>query len=363
MFALKALQYTCTIVTLMLAFFTFASRFYVAYRDRRFEQSRGMVLGALLVFATHYILQMVFGWRAQGDDVGTLFNLIFYTPASILIACSQLNILTAGAKRRKYIEVGAASYALIAATIGISVAAHGSLHIGGMLYVADALNFATLLYYIWLLVKKLRNVERRIDSEMGNPAELYLHTMRIGLLALCAFAILSPLFILSQPMLFVFGPCSMAALSLFVVSFTALGFNLSAGLPEIVAEPAEESATCKKALPELTEERQSQIEEAINQWRSEGGFKDIGLTLASFTRRIMVNRADFTAYLMIKHSMNFRTWLSTIRVEEAKRLMKEHSAYSNEVVSLECGFSSRVYFQRVFKERTGLTPAEWKSRR
>lgn len=36
---------------------------------------------------------------------------------------------------------------------------------------------------------------------------------------------------------------------------------------------------------------------------------------------------------------------------------------SNEVVSMECGFSSRVYFQRLFKERTGLTPAEWRRQR
>lgn len=41
--------------------------------------------------------------------------------------------------------------------------------------------------------------------------------------------------------------------------------------------------------------------------------------------------------------------------------MTEHPEYSNEVVSAECGFSSRVYFQRLFKEKTGLTPAEWKN--
>jgi AraC-like DNA-binding protein len=44
-----------------------------------------------------------------------------------------------------------------------------------------------------------------------------------------------------------------------------------------------------------------------------------------------------------------------------KRLRKEYNAFS--LVSMECGFSSRVYFQRLFKERTGLTPAEWRRQR
>lgn len=49
-----------------------------------------------------------------------------------------------------------------------------------------------------------------------------------------------------------------------------------------------------------------------------------------------------------------------VRIEEAKALMIAHPEYSNEVVSLECGFSSRVYFQRLFKEKMGVTPAEWR---
>ena len=74
----------------------------------------------------------------------------------------------------------------------------------------------------------------------------------------------------------------------------------------------------------------------------------------------MVNRTDVASYLTSIYGKSFRTWLSGIRVEEARALMAAHPEYSNEVVSMECGFSSRVYFQRLFKERTGLTPAEWR---
>lgn len=94
---LIALQYTCMIVMAMLAFFVFVSRYYVTCRNRQFEQSRWMIVVALLLFVVHYMCQMRLGWRQQGNDVGVLFNLLFYSPSAILLSWSQLNILRAGA--------------------------------------------------------------------------------------------------------------------------------------------------------------------------------------------------------------------------------------------------------------------------
>ncbi|WP_263667730.1 helix-turn-helix domain-containing protein [Bacteroides nordii] len=242
------------------------------------------------------------------------------------------------------------------------VISNGSLHIGPMLYVADAIHFFTLLYYTWAPLRELGNVQRRLDSEHGNPADAYLRTTRFGFFVVCAFAVISPLYILSRPLLFVFGPLGLISLSLFIVSFTAFGFSMSEGVTEIVTETNDEIAAAK-VFREIGPERIAEIDMAVSKWRSEGGFRDSNLTLSSFARRIMVNRTDVASYLTSIYGKNFRTWLSGIRVEEAKALMAAHPEYSNEVVSMECGFSSRVYFQRLFKERTGLTPAEWHRQR
>ena len=80
-------------IMFMLAFFAVASRFFVQNRNRLYEQSRWMVVAALLLFGVHYMMQMLFGWRAKGDDIGTLFNILFYIPCALLLANSQLNIL------------------------------------------------------------------------------------------------------------------------------------------------------------------------------------------------------------------------------------------------------------------------------
>lgn len=359
---LIALQYTCMIVMGMLMFFVFVSRYYITCRNMQFEQSRWMIIVALLLFVVHYVCQMRFGWRQRGDDVGVLFNLLFYSPSAILLSWSQLNILRAGHGRWCFMRYGVAGYALMVLCIVAGVISNGSLHIGTMLYVADAIFFFTLFYYIWASFKVLGYVQHRLDSALGNPLDAYLSTMRIGLFMVCAFAIISPLYILSRPLLFVFGPLGLISLSLFIVSFTALGFSMSEGVTEIVAETNEELAAAK-VFSEIEPERVAEIDMAVSKWRSEGGFRDSDLTLSSFARRIQVNRADVVSYLTSIYGKSFRSWLSGIRVEEAKALIVAHPEYSNEVVSMECGFSSRVYFQRLFKERTGLTPAEWRRQR
>lgn len=265
-------------------------------------------------------------------------------------------------RRWSFMRYGVVGYALMVLCIVAGVISNGSLHIGPMLYVADAIHFFTLLYYTWAPLRELGNVQRRLDSEHGNPADAYLRTMRFGFFVVCAFAVISPLYILSRPLLFVFGPLGLISLSLFIVSFTALGFSMSEEVTEIVTETNDEIAAAK-VFREIGPERIAEIDMAVSKWRSEGGFRDSNLTLSSFARRIMVNRTDVASYLTSIYGKNFRTWLSGIRVEEAKALMAAHPEYSNEVVSMECGFSSRVYFQRLFKERTGLTPAEWRRQR
>lgn len=183
---LIALQYTCMIVMAMLAFFVFVSRYYVTCRNRQFEQSRWMIVVALLLFVVHYMCQMRLGWRQQGNDVGVLFNLLFYSPSAILLSWSQLNILRAGHRRWSFMRYGVVGYALMVLCIVAGVISNGSLHIGPMLYVADAIHFFTLLYYTWAPLRELGNVQRRLDSEHGNPADAYLRTMRFGFFVVCA---------------------------------------------------------------------------------------------------------------------------------------------------------------------------------
>ena len=52
--------------------------------------------------------------------------------------------------------------------------------------------------------------------------------------------------------------------------------------------------------------------------------------------------------------------LAIIRFNEAVRMMKENPEFSNDAISTECGFSSHTQIYRIFKQKTGLSPSQWR---
>lgn len=43
-------------------------------------------------------------------------------------------------------------------------------------------------------------------------------------------------------------------------------------------------------------------------------------------------------------------------------MMQAYPDYSNDAISAECGFSSHTQIYRVFKQKTGLSPSQWRER-
>ena len=75
-----------------------------------------------------------------------------------------------------------------------------------------------------------------------------------------------------------------------------------------------------------------------------------------------IPRYQLAAWLKTTEWELFNPWLTHLRIEEAKRVMKEHPDWSNDAIANQCGFSSRTYFQNVFHKQTGMTPSEFVER-
>ena len=46
----------------------------------------------------------------------------------------------------------------------------------------------------------------------------------------------------------------------------------------------------------------------------------------------------------------------------AKKMMLDYPDYNNDIISAECGFSSRSYLYRIFKEKEGCSPTVWRTK-
>lgn len=58
--------------------------------------------------------------------------------------------------------------------------------------------------------------------------------------------------------------------------------------------------------------------------------------------------------------MNFSTWLNSLRVEDAKRLMKTHPELSIYDIGYKVGHPYPDTFKKAFVTITGQTPDEWR---
>lgn len=74
----------------MLALMLFTSRFHVDVVNATYERSRWALFVSMSLLVLHYVLQMVCGFRAESDDVGTIVNILFYSPVTFLVAHSIL---------------------------------------------------------------------------------------------------------------------------------------------------------------------------------------------------------------------------------------------------------------------------------
>ena len=97
---------------------------------------------------------------------------------------------------------------------------------------------------------------------------------------------------------------------------------------------------------------------AVDKWIEHGGYLKSGQKLPTVAEEIGLPQYLLSNWLRMK-DLKYSEWMTNLRIEEAKRVIREHPEWSNETVAQHCGFADRSYFQKKFKEKTGITPAEF----
>lgn len=95
------LQFACFLFMILNAGILIVSRIHVRWVNKRNERSRKLIIAAMLGLAGQYLLQMAFGLRASGDDLGAIVNILIYSPCFTLIALGIYNIIAPHAHFRQ----------------------------------------------------------------------------------------------------------------------------------------------------------------------------------------------------------------------------------------------------------------------
>lgn len=381
---LYLLQFACLIFMFISAFFIAVTRLHVRWINRRYEWSRWMIFSALLFMAVHFFLQMYFGFRAMGAAVGAVINVLVYLPCFTIIAMAIYNIEATHTKRRKMNLICAAVYAAMLAAFAVGYSFSGSLNIGAWLYVMLALFFGNIVYCIYMIIIEMNKRKKLLETMTATDMLPFIRYARASIAMLSLIAISMPFAILSTKLLYVVGPLGLLITLFFIVNFVAFG-NCYVPTEELLDrergngetddeddaddEPTtadscaqQSAADCDQSAQRLSAERTAFIQAALDKWCADMGYKDSSVNMLTLSHSLDINKNELTQFFSQCQNTTFRIWLSEIRFNAAKRMMMENPDYSNDIISSECGFSSRSYLYRVFKEKEGCTPFAWRDK-
>ena len=353
--SLFILQFACCIACTMMMTVLACSGFLIRHRRRRYEVSRWLLCASMFLLATHYILQMKHGLRSSGDDVGTVVNLLFYSPVSFLFFYAIYNVECARAERKPYLWWGIGIYVLMLAAFFIGKSATGTMHIGNMLYVMIALFLSGTIAAIIVNARIIWARRKMLETQTGIDMAIYDRFAMSSFFVVSGFTLLMPIAMIYRPLLFVIGPILLLGLFIFVLCFIALGYNV-----DTISDMAESPDLSDGASP-LPEERVVEIEAALENWRQHGGYRNSVASVVTVADVIGVPRKELSLYFKRNVRTTFRAWLSDVRFEKAKQMLMANSSYSIDAISEECGFASHTQLYRLFKSNTGMSPGQWRN--
>ena len=127
----------------------------------------------------------------------------------------------------------------------------------------------------------------------------------------------------------------------------------------------EELLTNSGTEPEMVSEEEIPVSytgiiEKVDNWIKTDGYVKQGLTIKELSEILHTNRTYLSAYIKTTYKMTFREWITGLRLEYAKNILKEHPEINIQKLAESSGFLSRSNFIKLFTEKEGCTPAKWK---
>lgn len=95
-------------------------------------------------------------------------------------------------------------------------------------------------------------------------------------------------------------------------------------------------------------------------WVKNRGFCAHTANIVSLSRRIGTNRTMMSRFVNGVYHMSYSRWINSLRCEDAQRQWKRNPEITVDAMAMKCGFASRKYFDKVFKECVGMSASQFR---
>ena len=361
-------QFTAIVVmlwlTLMLAFMLLRR----TEVDHLLHRTRWMMAGGTCVLAIQFLLQYTLKLRDLGETQALMLNLLMFVPASWLLSLAVLYLQRQGRLNVTEWMAGGLAWAVI---IILIVAA--SL-IGGGPFFCDtplmrlmertsaALYFASQGYYVYKELAELRHMRRSLENYYDHDKAGLLRWMTVSIWTLALMGCAVPIaLVISGPVLFIFGLFVLAGIGYLVVSFRDYVIGKGAYQVMEAQDNARETGADSNNDTTVTMSAadKHRAERAVEQWLATGHYLQNSITMPMVVKEMGISQQLLRSWFSAAGYESYSDWMQHLRIEHAKELMKGHPEYSLEHIAEQCGFRNRSYFHTVFRQLTGMTPAQF----
>ena len=102
------------------------------------------------------------------------------------------------------------------------------------------------------------------------------------------------------------------------------------------------------------------IERALKVWVAQKRYCEYDKSREEIAAELGTTKEALHHYFMVKKGIDFKTWRTELRIEEAKRMLIENKEFSINIIGEMSGFSDRSNFHRQFVKLVGCSPKQWR---
>ena len=332
--------------------------------------ARRLMATATATLAVHFLLQLALDLRAMGVTQSVMLNLTMLIPVSYLFARAVLLLQRHGRLSRWDRWAGPLTWGVAMVLLGAAVMTDGLPLLSDSpqrqwAEAADALCYLAMqAYYSWRHTTALRAMHRTLNDYYDSNTGGMLRWMQLSIVGLMMLALMVPfvIFTTADWLLFVIAIVIYFFIFYLVDSFC---YYLTSNAPAKTQEAEENQAkeekaeTVQGATGQTARAVEQQTTRTVEQWMAKGGHRTAGITSPLAAAEMGIPRYQLTAWVKGQGYESFSHWITTLRLEEAKRMLEDHPDWSTEAVADYCGFSSREYFHRLFRQHQGMTPSQY----
>ena len=331
-------------------------------------RSRRMMGVALLLLAANYSVHFFLGIRFQNVNSAILMNLSTYFLCYYLFSSAMITLLDRFyiTRKRSWTHIILWVIFSILSGVVLLLLPGGTMQKIGLLVLA-----AWLVIYGLMLARRVivayRRAVRIFDDTHADDIGAYIEWLSIFTYWALIFGVgCGLLTFLPDKYVFIWILSSIPFYSYLFYSYQnyLLFYEQVENAFEQDIQSDEELLTNSGIEPEMVSEEvpgsYTEFIEKVDNWIKTDGYVQQGLTIKELSKILYTNRTYLSAYIKTTYKMTFREWITSLRLEYAKNILKEHPEINIQKLAESSGFLSRSNFIKSFTEKEGCTPGKWK---